>query len=156
MAAMSNYLENKLIDHIFRGVALPALPASLHIALLTADPTETGSMASEVSTSGTNYARAVVTRATTSAGWAATDAAGSTAATSAGTSGTTSNNSAIPFNAPGGTGWGVISHVAVMDSAIGGSNNMLFYGQLTTPKTVNANDAAPSFAVGQMIWQIDN
>lgn len=150
MAAFTDYLENALVDWIFRGQAVPTLPASLHVALFTANPGEAGG-GTEVSTTGTNYARASVTRALAS--WAGTQAAGSTTA-STGNTGTTSNNAAITFNAPGATGWGVITGVGIMDAATGG--NMLMFGALTTSKTVNANDAAPSFAIGQMQWQVDN
>lgn len=158
MAAMGDWLENRLVDFIFRGVAAPTLPANLFIALFKTNPSDTGAAGTEVSTAGTNYARASVPRAAGVTGWAATDAAGSQAATSGGTSGTTSNNSTITFNAPGGTAWATgaeqITHVGVFDASTGG--NMLFFGALTTAKTVNANDAAPSFAAGQMVWQIDN
>ena len=153
MAAMTNSFENRLIDWIFRGGTTPSFAGSLYVALYTTTPTDTGG-GTEVSTSGTNYARAAVPRLGDATGWAATDAAGSTAATSGGTSGTTSNNAAINFNAPGSTGWGQVNGVALLDAASGG--NMLWYGGLTTPKTVNANDAAPSFAVGQLQIQIDN
>lgn len=153
MAAMTNYWENKLIDWMFRGAAAPTLPANLYVALYTANPTDAGG-GTEVSTTGTNYARVAVPRAAGATGFAATDAAGSTAATSGGTSGLTSNNSAINFPQPGSTGWGSISGISIMDAATGG--NMLWYGALNTPKTVNANDAAPSFAIGQLQITMDN
>lgn len=153
MAALGDWFENRLVDWIFRGVAAPTLPANLFIALYTAAPSDSAS-GTEVSSTGTNYARVAVPRATGSTGWSATDAAGSTAATSSGTTGETSNNAAITFPAPGATGWGVITHLTIMDAATGG--NILFHGSLGTPKTVNANDSAPSFAIGQQKWQIDN
>jgi hypothetical protein len=154
MTAMSDWLENKLIDHLFRGVAMPSFTGTLYVGLFTANPSDSGG-GTEVSTAGsTNYARATIARATTSSGWAATDAAGSTAATSGGTSGTTSNNAAITFNAPGSGAWGVITGMGIFDAATSG--NLLFWAPLGTNKTVNANDAAPSFAIGQLQVQIDN
>lgn len=151
MTAMSDFLENRLIDHLFRGVSFSA-PTALHVALFTANPSDSGG-GTEVSTAGsTNYARAALAPSTTN--WAATNAAGSTAATSSGTSGTTSNNVAITFNAPGSGAWGVITGFGIYDASTSG--NLLWWGALGTSKTVNANDAAPSFAVGQLQIQIDN
>ena len=45
MAAMSDYLENKLIDQIFRGQAY-SFPSTLYIGLLTSAPTDAGSQQS--------------------------------------------------------------------------------------------------------------
>jgi hypothetical protein len=153
MAAMSDYLENKLIDHVFRGVSYTA-PSGLYIGLLTAAPSDSGG-GTEVGTSGTNYARASLAPST--GNWAATNGATTTTNPSSGTSGTTSNNSAITFNAPSGrTNWGNITHVGVYDSATVGAGNLLFWCALTTPKNVNSGDAAPSFAISQLTFQIDN
>jgi hypothetical protein len=143
MSQMSNYLENKLVDHIFRGQTFAA-PATLHVALYTAIPNDAGG-GTEVSTSGTNYARAAVTCSL--ANWAGTQSTGSTTA-STGTGGVTSNNAAIVFNAPGGTAWGSIVGFGIFDAATGG--NLLLFGSLSTAKTVNANDAAPQFNAAQM------
>lgn len=147
MAAMSNYLENKLIDHVFRGVAFTA-PTTVYVALFTAAPSDTGG-GTEVT--GGSYARVAVTCNTTN--WAATNAAGSTANPSSGTSGTTSNNNAVTFPVPTAN-WGTITHVAVFDASSGG--NMLFWGALTTSKTVNNGDAAPSFASAALSLQLDD
>ena len=146
MSALSNYLENKLIDHLFRGQAYTA-PATLHVGLLTASADD-ASPGTEVS--GGSYARVAVTASL--ANFAGTQAAGSTAASS-GTGGTTSNNAAITLPAPT-AGWGSVSHWAIFDAASGG--NLLFYGALGTPKTVNNGDPAPSFAIGALTFQMDN
>lgn len=146
MAAMSNYLENKLIDAMFRGQAF-TMPATIHIALFTAGPDD-GAAGTEVS--GGSYARVAVS--STLANWAGTQAAGSTTASS-GTGGTTSNNGAITFPAPTAN-WGTVTHFALMDAASAG--NVLFYGALNTSKTVNSGDAAPQFAAGALSVQIDN
>ena len=59
---MTNYLEEKLIDHLFKAVVYShSSPASWYIALLTAAHGEDGSGGTEVSTSGTTYARVAVT-----------------------------------------------------------------------------------------------
>jgi hypothetical protein len=146
MAAMSDYLENKLIDQIFRGQAF-SFPATLYVGLLTAVPTD-GTAGTEVT--GGSYARVGVAASLTN--FAGTQAAGSTVASS-GTGGTTSNNGAITFPAPTAN-WGSVTAFGIYDAASGG--NLLFYGTLGTAKTVNNGDAAPSFAAAQLSIQIDN
>jgi hypothetical protein len=139
MSQMTNYLENKLVDHLFRAQTLTA-PASLHVSLHTADPGETG--ANEVASSG-GYTRAAVTSSL--ANWAGTQAAGSTVASS-GTGGQTSNNNAVTFATPT-AGWGTVTHFAIWDAASGG--NPLLYGALTVSKTINQGDSV-SFASGAL------
>lgn len=146
MAAMSDYLENKLIDALFRAQAY-TMPANVYLALFTAAPSDTGG-GTEVT--GGSYARVAVVSAL--ANWAGTQAAGSTSASS-GNTGTTSNNAAITFPAPTAN-WGTITHFALMDAATVG--NVLFQGALNTSKTVNSGDAAPQFAAGALSIQLDN
>ena len=146
MAAMSDYLENKLVDFLFRAQTFTP-PATLYVALYTANPTDS-SAGTEVT--GGSYARVAV--ASSLANWAGTQSAGSTTASS-GTNGTTSNNNAITFPAPTAN-WGSVTGTAIMDASTAG--NMWFFGALGTAKTVNNGDAAPSFAAGQLTVQIDN
>lgn len=146
MAAMSNYLENKLIDFLFRGQSFVP-PATLYVALFTVDPTDS-SAGTEVS--GGSYARVAVT--SSMANWAGTQSAGSTTASS-GTSGTTSNNGVVTFPAPTAN-WGTITGMALMDAATGG--NVWIFGGLSTSKVVNSGDSAPSFPITAFSYQIDN
>jgi hypothetical protein len=146
MAAMSDYLENKLIDWLLRAQTFTP-PATLYVGLLTAAPSDSGG-GTEVS--GGAYARVAVSSSL--ANWAGTQSAASTTASS-GTSGTTSNNGAITFPAPTAN-WGSVTHVGIYDAASGG--NLLLWGALTTAKTVNNGDAAPSFAAAALTFQIDN
>ena len=146
MAALSVYLENKIIDNLFRAQAF-AFPTTLYLALFTANPSQSGG-GTEVA--GGSYARVAVPCSL--ANWAGTQAAGSTAA-STGTNATTSNNVAISFPAPTAA-WGVITGFAVFDAATGG--NMIIEGALGTPKTVNSGDAAPSFPAAALAFQLDN
>lgn len=146
MAVFSDYLENKLIDQLFRGQAF-SFPSTLYVGLLTAAPNDTGG-GTEVS--GGSYARVSV--ACSLANWAGTQLVGSTAASS-GTSGTTSNNGAITFPAPTAN-WGVATHWAIYDAASTG--NLLFYGALDAAKTINNGDAAPQFPAAALSIQIDN
>lgn len=156
MAHMSDFLENKLIDWFLRAQAIGVTGASAaagtglttaYIALFTATPSDTGG-GTEVS--GGSYARVSVTSAL--ANWAGTQAAASTTASS-GTSGTTSNNGAITFPAPTAN-WGTVTSIGIFDASTAG--NLLFWAPLTTSKTINNGDAAPSFAAAALTIQIDN
>ena len=118
MAAASNYLENKILDHVLTATAYTQ-PAR-YLALFTADPGEAGSFTSEVSTSGTAYARQSVTFAAASSGSSAT-------------------NATVTF--PTATAnWGTITHVAIVDGDTEGAGNVLFYGAVTTSKTIETGD----------------
>lgn len=100
--------------------------------------------------SGGSYARSAVTASL--ANFAGTQSAGSTTASS-GTGGTTSNNVAVPYSAPTAN-WGLVFGWFATDASSGG--NALIYAALTTPKTINNGDAAPSFAIGSLTFQSDN
>ena len=154
--ALNDFAENKLIDWFFRAQAIGITgasagagtgPATLYVALFTANPTDTGG-GTEVT--GGSYARVSVTSSL--ANWAGTQSAGSTTASS-GTGGTTSNNGAITFPSPTAN-WGVVTGYAVFDAATTG--NMIFWTALTTNKTINNGDAAPSFGAAALTFQIDN
>lgn len=146
MAAMSDYLENKLVDHLFRGISFSA-PSNMHIGLLTAAPDDTGG-GTEVS--GGDYAR--VQYNPSYSNWKGTNDE-VTNTPSAGTTGTTGNAAAITFPAPTGD-WGHITHFAIYDNSTSG--NLMFWGALSIPKTVNDGDAAPSFSSGALTIQLDN
>lgn len=147
MAAKSDYLENKIIDWLFRGQAYTP-PSTLYFALLTTNTDDDGSPLVEVS--GGSYARVGV--AASLANFAGTQGAGTTVA-STGASGTTSNNAAITFPAPTAN-WGSVTGMAVYDAPTGG--NMLVYTALTAPKTINNGDAAPTYPIGAFTYQEDN
>lgn len=131
MSQMSDFLEGQLRAHLFR-TATFAKPTVIAIALFTAAPGETGG-GTEVS--GGSYAR--VQRNPSDANWTAASA----------TDGLTDNAASLDFPTPTAN-WGVVSHVAILDATSGG--NFWFYGALTTPKTVNNGDAAPSFPIGTL------
>ena len=144
MSQMSNFLENTLVDVLFRGqpatvngktLSWSAAP-TLYVALYTVAPTDAGG-GTEVT--GGSYARAAV--AASLANFAGTQAAASTVASS-GTGGQTSNNAAIIFPAPTAA-WGAVVAFAILDAATAG--NLLFFGNLTIAKTVNNGDAAPQY-----------
>lgn len=139
MSAMSDYLENKLIDQLFRGQSAPTT-TNLYVALLTDAPSDSGG-GTEVS--GNNYARVAV--ASSLANWAGTQGAGTTVASS-GTGGSTSNNNAITFPTPSAT-WGTVTHFGIYDASTGG--NLVFYGTLTIAKTINQSDTV-TFPAGSL------
>ena len=116
---LSDYLENKLLDHSV-GKTSFTMPTA-YVALFTAAPGESGG-GTEVS--GGAYARV----ATAGADW------------NAAASGSISNANDITF--PTATAdWGTVTDMALIDSSTsGGSNNYLWYGALTTSKTVQNGD----------------
>lgn len=131
MSAMSDYLENKLIDHVFRGQSY-TLPV-LYVGLLTAAPSDSGG-GTEVS--GNAYARV---KAAAGASQALTDwkSTQNDSLASTGTGGNTTNTNAITFPTPTAT-WGTVTHFGIYDASTGG--NLLFWGALTISKTINQSD----------------
>ena len=150
MSAASNYLEDKLLDHVlnFGNGSLTvgsgrgfAAPATVYVALF-ADSGSGVAGALESNTSGTDatskfgyyeinngsYARQTITFANAGAS----------------TTGTISSNATVSFpvatanyDTAGSTG-NVVTHLALMDASTSG--NVLFYGALTTNKTVSSGD----------------
>lgn len=146
MANMSNYLENKLVDFLFRGGSYSP-PSTLYFALCTSTPTDasTGSNISEIT--GGNYARQSLTA--TTGNWYSTQ--GDNSGTSSGTGGSTSNIPSIAWNSI--TWSGTVSSVAICDALTAG--NVLFYGSLANSKTLISGDSI-SFAVSGLAIQLDN
>lgn len=130
MGSFSNYLENKILDHVFK-VAAFAVPLNIYIALSTADPTDTGGGIAEPV--GNAYARTLAN---------AWDAAAN---------GATQNTNQVTF--PTATGnWGNITHFAIFDAAVAG--NMIAHGSLTTAKAVTTGDT-PRFNAGDIDVTLD-
>lgn len=129
MAGKSDFLEDEILDHIL-GNAAYSPPATVHIALFTAAPSDSGG-GTEVS--GGAYARAAVTNNATN--WPAASG------------GAKSNGTAITFPTPTAN-WGTIVAFAIMTASTGG--NILYWGLITPNKTVNNGDPAPSFPAGDL------
>lgn len=146
MASMSNYLENKLVDFLFRGVSYSP-PSTLYFALCSSTPTDasTGSTISEMS--GGNYSRQSLASDTTN--WTSTQ--GDNSGTSSGTGGTTNNSVSIAWNSV--TWTGTVSAIAVCDASTGG--DVLFYSALNSSKTLASGDSI-SVAVSGLSIQLDN
>jgi hypothetical protein len=146
--SLTDFAENKVLDATIRAQAI-GTPATWYVALFTTCPTDS-TAGTEVSTSGTAYARQPVTAGLTQ--WAGSQAAASTTASS-GTNGTTSNNAAITYSAPTAS-WGTVQCWGLADAVSAG--NIWIYSALTANKTINSGDAAPSFAISAATFQIDN
>lgn len=138
-AQASDYLENLIVDHIFR-TRTWSKPTALYMALFTTAPSDSGG-GTEVT--GGNYAR--VNLAPLDTNWSATQ--GGTSGNSSGAGGQTANALAITFNAPTAN-WGTVSHFAIMDAVTGG--NMLIWDALVASRTILSGDPAPSFPIGAL------
>lgn len=129
MANLSDYLENKLVDHILRAATF-SKPTTVYIGLFTVNPSDSGG-GTEVS--GGSYARIQVGPG--DASWTATQ--GGTTGNSSGTGGQT-NNAADTIFTQATANWGTVTGIGIFDAVSGG--NLLFWGALTTSKTVNNGD----------------
>jgi len=122
MSAASNYLENKVLDHTLRNAAFTQ-PSGLSIGLFKNNALgnlEAGTLSDEISTSGTAYARKAVTFGNAA-------------------SGSASNSATVTFDAATAE-WGTVTAIAILDGDTEGSNNVLFYGNLTTAKLIETGD----------------
>ena len=140
MSAMSDYLEQKLIDHLFdadgAGNYTPA--SDYWIELFTVAVNDAGSGGTAVS--GGNYARSNTNTARGSANW-----------TRAGN--IVSNAKVITFNTPNAN-WGVVVGFGLYDHATN-STNLILHGTLTNSKTINNGDPAPKFNIGELKFTLD-
>jgi len=114
MAALSNYLENALINGTLRATSYTA-PTTVYVGLFTSDPTDAGS-GTEVS--GNAYARKSATFAAPS-------------------NGASSTSADIQFDQATGN-WGTIGWFGIFDALTTG--NLLYHGALTASKTIETGD----------------
>jgi len=138
-AQASDFLENLIVDHLFR-TRTWSKPTALYMALFTTAPSDSGG-GTEVT--GGSYAR--VNLAPLDTNWAATQ--GGTTGNSSGTGGVTSNAVAITFPAPTAN-WGTVTHFAILDASVGG--NMLIWDALVASRTILSGDPAPSFPISAL------
>lgn len=123
---LSNYLEDKLIDH-FLGTTTYTKPSAVYVALYTVAPSDVGG-GTEVT--GGSYAR-------------------QTATFTASSGGATSNDANIDFtNMPAAT----VVAIGIHDNVSAG--NLLLWGTLTTNKTTDAGDTL-RIATGDLDISID-
>lgn len=114
MAAMSNYLENALINAVLRNTSYTS-PSVVYVGLYTTDPTDANT-GTEVS--GGSYAREEITFGAPS-------------------NGASSNSVLVEFNQATGN-WGTVTHMGIFDALTGG--NLLFHGALTSSKVIENGD----------------
>ena len=116
MAGFSDYLEDKVLEHVFGGNAYSA-PSTLYVALYTVAPTDTGG-GTEVS--GGAYARQTA------------------AFTVSGTNPTQASNSAAIEYPTATANYGTVVAVGIFDAS--SSGNLLAYANLTASKVVSTGD----------------
>lgn len=139
MAAATDYLEMKLLQHLF-GTTAFTRPTNISIGLFTVAPTvDAGTGGSEVV--GNAYARQSISQL--DASWTGLPTAGA---------GAIDNAAAITFPAATPAQWGTIVAVGVWDAASAG--NLLMWGTVTPNKTVGINDVI-SFAIGALDITLD-
>lgn len=118
------YLDDNFINAALRNTPYTS-PATIYVALYTVAPTEAGG-GTEVS--GGGYGRQTITF-------------------SVPVNGQSSNTADITF--PVATvAWGTVTSFALLDAASGG--NMLYFGNLSTPRNVLASDQI-RFPAGQLL-----
>lgn len=127
MAILSNYLSAKIINHIFRTESFNK-PSVLAIALCTSAivDSDTGNLAGK-EVAGVNYSRQVLNPSDTN--WSLIN------------NRQTKNLLDISFPVAG-SNWGTITHIAILDNVSPNSGNLLFYGELEVPQTINTDDQA--------------
>lgn len=131
MGGFSDYWESKILDHIFGKNNYP--PPTIYVALSTTDPLDDASGFAEPA--GNAYARVE----TSDSDW------------NTALGGSLNNANDIIF--PKATGsWGTITHFALFDAATDG--NMLAYGELNQPKTVESSYTA-IFDAGDLNISLD-
>ncbi len=114
MSAMSDYLENEILDHIL-GTGAYTMPSTVYVGLSTGSFNDDNS---GTELSGSGYARQSI-------------------AFNAASSGTADNSGAVDFPAATGS-WGTVSHFGLFDASTSG--NLLIHGALTASKTVATGD----------------
>ncbi|MER8924336.1 hypothetical protein [Mesorhizobium sp. M0859] len=127
MADFSDYLENKILDHVFRNTPYTP-PATIYLALYTAAPTDAGG---GTQVTGGGYARKAVTFGAAAGGAMA-------------------NTNLIDFLATGAN-FGTITHVGVFDALTAG--NLLAWKAISSI-VINDGDTI-SFPIGSIIMGQD-
>ncbi len=128
MAGFSDFLEDELLDHVFRNAAYTP-PATVYVALYTAAPSDSGG-GTEVS--GGSYARTAATFGAASGGAIA-------------------NSGAVTFPQASAS-WGTVTHFGIFDASSAG--NLLAWAALTASKAVGSGDTA-EFAIGDLDVTLD-
>lgn len=131
MAGKSNYLENKLLNFL-KGTAMGTAPTSLYCRLFTADPTDAGTLTSEVTATIRPAGGVAVTWGSVS------DVSGANSI---------ANSAIVDFGVAAAAPGAAVTHFGLFDAATAG--NMYYSEALTTPRTVVLGGAV-SFAIGAL------
>lgn len=103
--AFSDYLEAAILNWSLRNTAMPTTPATVYVALHTADPGDDGS-ANELTIGALGYARIAVS---------------TTGGFDAPTDGVTQNTAEIILGPAAGGDWGTCTHWSIWDAATSGN-----------------------------------
>ena len=123
MGSFNDYMENKVLDHIFGGVAFSP-PGTYYLAAYTVAPGESGG-GTEISNTGTAYLRQPMINDLTRFPSAV--------------AGAKTNGTLITF--PTATlDWGTVVGFALLDSVTYGSGNFICYSALTQAKIIGTGD----------------
>lgn len=134
--SFSNSTEEDVLQQVFIGTALPwNANTDLWIALYTASPGEAGSATTNEATYG-GYARIALTRSTDFT-----------------VSGNTVENANLEQFAACTSGSNTITHAAVVDSA-SGAGNVIVYAALSSSISVSTG-VQPQFAAGALSFTLD-
>lgn len=112
----TTYFLNCAAGNIFNTKTSPALPKTYYIGLSTSAPAINGTGVNEPSTDA-GYARVKLS------------------SLGEPVDGVVTNSQAINFNESTAS-WGTITHFVIYDSATVGEGNLLMYGTLSTPRSV--------------------
>lgn len=137
--------EQTVLNGLFRTTGAFTGRPSMYLGLFTACPNAAdGTGGTEVSTTNTAYGRTTLTLA--DANWYAATGTSPAATKNTGTLtlSWTPSGSALPVTV---TCWGIWSAAS--------AGNLLLWGTLTTNKTINAGDAAPTFADSALTITLD-
>lgn len=134
---LSDYLEKKILDHVFGAVAYTA-PATVYVGLATAAITDASTGSTVTEPSGNAYARVAVTNNATNF----PAATGTTA---------TKQNALITFPTPTGS-WGTVTHFFIADASTAG--NILAWGDLTASQTIASGNTV-TFAANSITITLD-
>lgn len=115
----TNFFLNCVAGNLFRTKTDPALPSEYYIGLSTTAPSVNGTNVTEPSASA-GYSRVKLTNLSEPA------------------TGVVTNSQAINFEESTAS-WGTVTHFVIYDSASVGEGNLLMYGQLSTPRSVEAS-----------------
>jgi len=139
MAALSDYLESGLLNHVFRGSTF-AKPTNIAIALTSGVPldSQTGEnlleIPSGINGSGTGYSR-VALGIPADEDWTFSEAMFNSG------SGVIANSGQIVFDTAL-LDWGYVSGIAIVDHSDWGSGNLLMHAQLDNPRIIYTGDNA--------------